>query len=60
MNQDIRKKVDKMNELEKTFAEKLTENGDKSYNSTGNNLIDLLFMADFFQKNLNQVKIGNS
>lgn len=49
-----------MNELEKIFAEKLTENGDKSYNSTGNNLIDLLFMADFFQKNLNQVKIGNS
>lgn len=49
-----------MNELEKIFAEKRTENGDKSYNTTGNNLIDLLFMADFFQKNLNQVKIGNS
>lgn len=49
-----------MNELEKMFAEKRTENGDKSYNTTGNNLIDLLFMADFFQKNLNQVKIGNS
>ena len=49
-----------MNELEKIFVEKLTENGDKSYNSTGNNLIDLLFMADFFQKNLGQVKIGDS
>lgn len=49
-----------MNELEKLFAEKVTENGDKAYNSTGNNLIDLLFMADFFQKNLDQVHIGNS
>lgn len=52
--------VKKMNELEKIFAEKFTENGDKAYNSTGNNLIDLLFMADFFDKNLEQVHIGNS
>ena len=33
-----------MNKIEKIFNEKLTENGDKSYNSTGNNLIDLLFL----------------
>ena len=49
-----------MNELEKILAEKLTENGDKSYTTTGNNLIDLIFMADFFTKNLNAVHIGNS
>lgn len=49
-----------MNELEKLFAEKKTENGDKAYNTTGNNLIDLLFMADFFQKNLDQAHIGSS
>lgn len=49
-----------MNKIEKIFNEKLTENGDKAYNSTGNNLIDLLFMADFFSKNLEQVKIGKS
>ncbi len=49
-----------MNELEKLFAEKKTENGDKAYTTTGNNLIDLLFMADFFQKNLDQAHIGSS
>lgn len=49
-----------MKELEKLFAEKLTENGDKAYNSTGNNLIDLLFMSDFFEKNLDQAHIGQS
>ena len=41
-----------MNELEKIFAEKKTENGDISYNTTGNNLTDLLFMTPFFEKNL--------
>lgn len=49
-----------MNELEKLFAEKLTENGDKSYNTTGNNLIDMLFLSDYFSNNLNEVKIGTS
>lgn len=49
-----------MNELEKIFAEKKTENGDISYNTTGNNLTDLLFMTPFFEKNLDQVKIGDS
>jgi len=42
------------------MAEKLTENGDAAYNTTGDNLIDLLFMADFFQKHLGEAKIGNS
>ena len=49
-----------MNELEKIFNEKLTENGDISYKSTGNNLTDLFFMTPFFEKNLDEVKIGTS
>ena len=49
-----------MNELQKIFAEKLTENGDKAYNTTGNNLTDLFFMTPYFEKNLNQVSIGTS
>lgn len=42
------------------MAEKITENGDNAYNSTGNNMVDLLFMADFFQKNIDQAHIGDS
>lgn len=49
-----------MNEIEKILNEKLTENGDKSYKSTGNNLTDLLFMTPFFEKNLDQATIGTS
>lgn len=49
-----------MNELEKIFAEKLTENGDKAYKTTGDNLTDLFFMTPYFEKNLDQVSIGTS
>lgn len=49
-----------MNSLEKIFAEKQTENGDVSYSTTGNNLLDLLFMTAFFEKHLGEVKIGDS
>lgn len=49
-----------MNQLEKIMAEKLTENGDKSYRTTGNNLVDLLFMSEFFSKHLDEVEIGTS
>lgn len=53
-----------MNELEKIIYkvnnEKLTENGDKAYKTTGNNLTDLFFMTPFFEKNLDQVHIGES
>lgn len=49
-----------MTELEKLFSEKLTENGDKAYNTTGKEMIDLLFMADYFENNLAEVHIGNS
>lgn len=49
-----------MNELEKIFNEKLTENGDKSYKSTGNNLTDLFFMTPYFEKHLSEATIGTS
>ena len=49
-----------MNELEKLFAQKKTENGDLAYNTIGSKLLDLLFMTAYFEKHLNEVKIGNS
>ena len=49
-----------MNELEKLFAEKRTENGDVAYNTTGNKLLDIFFMTEYYQKHLDEVKIGNS
>lgn len=53
-----------MNELEKIVYkkqnEKLTENGDKAYKSTGDNLTDIFFMTPYFEKNLDQVNIGTS
>lgn len=49
-----------LNELKRLNAEKRTENNDVAYNTTGNPLIDLLFMADFFTQNLEQVSIGKS
>lgn len=49
-----------MTELEKIFAEKETENGDIAYNTTGNHLLDLLFMSAYFEKHLEEAHIGNS
>lgn len=49
-----------MNQLEKLFAEKRTENFDKSYNTTGNHLLDLLFMSAYYEKHLNEAHIGDS
>lgn len=49
-----------MNELEKILNGKLTENGDETYTTTGNNLSDLLFLTAFFEKNLEQANIGTS
>ena len=49
-----------MNKLQKLMETKLTENGDISYKTTGNNLSDLMFLTAFFEKNLDQVKIGTS
>lgn len=39
---------------------KLTENGDIAFNSTGNNLLDILFMTEYYTKHPDEVKIGNS
>lgn len=49
-----------MNELEKLLNEKITENGDLAYKSTGNNLTDLFFMASYFEKHLDEARIGTS
>ncbi len=49
-----------MNELQKILNTKKTENGDVAYKTTGNNLTDLFFMTPFFEKNLDEVKIGKS
>jgi len=49
-----------MNKLEKLMNEKYTENGDKAYKSTGNNLTDLFFMTPYFEKHLDEVSIGTS
>lgn len=49
-----------MNEIEKLLNKKKTENGDVAYKSTGNNLTDLLFMTPFFEKHLDEVKIGTT
>ena len=51
-----------MNSLERIFNEKLTENGDKSYKSTGNDLLDILFMTSYYEKHIEELdgKIGTS
>lgn len=51
-----------MNSLERLFNEKLTENGDKSYKSTGNDLLDILFMTSYYEKHIQELhgKIGTS
>ena len=49
-----------MKELEKLFALKQTENGDISYNTTGNHLLDILFMTSYYEKHLDEVSIGNN
>lgn len=46
-----------MNSLEKLFAKKLTENGDDAFNTTGDNLLDLLFMSEYYSKHLDEVEI---
>ena len=47
--------------LKQAFSNtKLTENGDVAYSSTGNHLLDILFMTEYYQNHLGEVKIGNS
>lgn len=49
-----------MNELIKLMNEKLTENGDKAYKTTGNNMVDLLFLTPYFETHLDEASIGDS
>lgn len=46
-----------MNSLEKLFAAKKTENGDDAFNTTGDKLLDLLFMSEYYSKHLDEVEI---
>lgn len=44
-----------MNNLEKIFNQKTTENGDIAYKSSGNPAVDLLFFAEYFTKNSDEI-----
>lgn len=46
-----------MNSLEKLFARKLTENGDSAFNTTGDKLLDILFMSEYYSKHLDEVEM---
>ena len=48
-------------ELENIFSGKLTENGDAAFTGTGNKLIDILFMSEYYTKHPNELPmIGDS
>ena len=47
-------------ELENIFSGKLTENGDNAFSTTGNTLVDILFMAEYYTKHPEEVIIDNS
>ena len=49
-----------MKELESLFINKITENGDTSFNTTRDNLLDILFMSAYYEKHLEEVSIGDS
>lgn len=50
-----------MADLKTLFAQKFTENGDNSFYTTGNVLLDILFMTEFYQNHLASIpSIGNS
>lgn len=48
--------------LDELFSMKMTENGDVSFNkvSTDNQLLNILFLTEYYQKHLDEVKIGNT
>lgn len=48
------------NELQEIQAEKLTENNDDAFSTTGNKLLDIFFMSEYYQKHLDEVKIGTT
>lgn len=47
-------------ELEMLFSGTLTENGDKSFLTTGNKLIDILFKCEYYTKHPKELRIGTS
>lgn len=49
-----------MTDLQKAFAQKETKNGDIAFNTTGNNLLDILFMTEYYSNHLDEVSIGDS
>lgn len=50
-----------MTDLERLFAEKRTENGDIAYNTTSDDLLDILFMSEYYGKHAGEAidKIGS-
>ena len=47
--------------LDQLFSNtKLTENGDLAFSSTGNHLLDILFMSEYYTNHLHEVQIGQS
>lgn len=50
----------KNSELENLFLMTRTENGDYSFKSSGNKLIDILFKGEYYTKHLAEVRIGTS
>ena len=47
--------------LNEAFNSKLTENGDISFTTTGNNnLLNILFLSEYYQNHLNEVHIGTT
>ena len=47
-----------MNNLQKMKQTKLTENGDKSFKTTGNNYTDIMFLTEYLENHLDEIKIG--
>lgn len=43
-----------LTEFEMLFSHKTTENGDKSFRTTGNKMLDILFMTEYYQKHLTE------
>lgn len=50
----------KISALEQLFNNTVTENGDRSFVSTGNRLIDILFKCEYYTKNPHAIRIGDS
>lgn len=46
--------------LDEAFNSKYTENGDIAFTTTGNNLLDILFLSEYYTNHLDEVHIGAS